>query len=1300
MSEGRRKCIFVVGMHRSGTSAITRVINLLGADLPNDLMPAIENDNETGFWESISLAEIHDSLFDEMNLNWHSIVPIEEEWFYSEKVRKYEIILTEFLDRHFRQSNLFVIKDPRICRLIPLWLRVLEINSIEPIFILIFRNPLEVAQSLLLRNSIPFEESELLWLRYNLEAEKYTRFENRCFISYQSLLDSLVESIHVIESSLKLEWPNKVEDISSKVSEFIDRNLRHHIIADDMGISNSQLTDWTKVYYQLLLRTQVTNSGDINTKIIDEISTQLHNADKSFGRILSILDRFLKEQESQITSLQSVINEKEYQLIEKDRVLAIEKIDYDKLINSLNELLRRKDDFIEELQDKMNLISADNESKNLDIERLTHKIERISSDLRNRDLQYENLEGIYTKAVERLKDIEVSLSYRIGRFCTFPIRIFYDTLIEPFVVYPNNLKLLWKLFGFIYKYPWKVVNQVNFRLIRNLWITFIRKPQSANDIILYYDRLFSGSLVDAKQVVNYEVVSQDAIKGRVSILVVNYNGLSHLDELFTSIRNQDYPNLEVIFIDNGSSDGSIKYVNNNYSEVKIISLPSNVGFSEANNIGNELASGEFVCLVNNDGVLAPNLISSLYSCIEKDGTIGAVGGKILFWKKFVTFNFSIENGGSLVIDEADMISQLTKYNKLFYSDDVEINEGRFKRIFNGSYIRVPICVGQERIVLNVNNDQNEPFNMSVDTEIKNIGYSGLIVPSEWKNLEFYFGNAFDCDSISYVVNNAGSCIDSFGNVGDIGFGEIDVGQYDNVKDVDALCGAALLIRRSVLENEPIFASHFFAYYEDTELSVRLRNKGYRLVLCPNAIFYHKHASSSGENSAFFRFHVTRNRIFFLALHFSPSIWKDALEKSKTHLNHLLHHYKLNSIYAEETQKYVQLIPEILHDWEINIPRIEDKSFYFRSNYFPRIGVYNNFWTTLGGGEHHACIIASALQNFGPVDLISEIEFSIEDLENQFEVNLMYCRKIIRSAEELHHNRNITGEYDLFINSTYGSDLISYAKKSIYIVSFPFRFSVREEKYDLFLENYLFWANSKYTAHWIKNWWGVGADIFYPSIKLPGKKISWQAKRKIILHVGRFFRHGHNKKQKEILKVFSKLHRENSIRDWKLVLIGQVSNENMDYFLEVKDLARDLPVEIFNNVARGKLLGHYREAAIYVHATGLNEETSINPEMNEHFGISTVEAMSYGCVPIVIDKGGQPEIVEDDLSGYLFSNEQSFEEKLLKCINCFEFDNALFNQFQENAMGRSKMFGRDEFGERVRKAIESMGIDKRADLILD
>src|SRR5262245_25231518 len=132
-------------MHRSGTSPVTRMLNLLGADLATDLLPAKE-DNARGFWESRQLVQIHDEILASGQATWDEWTPFDPAWYESPFLDVYRTRLLAYLAREFGASTLFVIKDPRMCRLVRLWREVLGAFRAEVKVVIPVRSPWEVAR--------------------------------------------------------------------------------------------------------------------------------------------------------------------------------------------------------------------------------------------------------------------------------------------------------------------------------------------------------------------------------------------------------------------------------------------------------------------------------------------------------------------------------------------------------------------------------------------------------------------------------------------------------------------------------------------------------------------------------------------------------------------------------------------------------------------------------------------------------------------------------------------------------------------------------------------------------------------------------------------------------------------------------------------------------------------------------------------------------------------------------------------------------------------------------------------------
>lgn len=225
MSEQR--CILVLGMHRSGTSALTGALSLLGADPGSSLLPAKEGVNPKGFWEHAEIVAIHERLLDSLGSSWHDERSLPDKWWQSVAAAPFRERLLTVLQRDFSLSPLWIVKDPRLCRLLPLWLEVLEELGCQTSFILIARHPVEVARSLARRDDLPESRAYLLWLQYMLDAEQWTRGVSRITVTYDELLHDWPAAMGAVAERLCLPLALADPARREKVDEFLEPALRH-----------------------------------------------------------------------------------------------------------------------------------------------------------------------------------------------------------------------------------------------------------------------------------------------------------------------------------------------------------------------------------------------------------------------------------------------------------------------------------------------------------------------------------------------------------------------------------------------------------------------------------------------------------------------------------------------------------------------------------------------------------------------------------------------------------------------------------------------------------------------------------------------------------------------------------------------------------------------------------------------------------------------------------------------------------------------------------------------------------------
>ena len=184
-----------------------------------------------------------------------------------------------------------------------------------------------------------------------------------------------------------------------------------------------------------------------------------------------------------------------------------------------------------------------------------------------------------------------------------------------------------------------------------------------------------------------------------------------------------------------------------------------------------------------------------------------------------------------------------------------------------------------------------------------------------------------------------------------------------------------------------------------------------------------------------------------------------------------------------------------------------------------------------------------------------------------------------------------------------------------------------------------WATSEYSRKWIRKYWRRSSEVIYPPVDIeslrPGEK------KNQILNVGRFFAGSHNKKHLVMIQAFKEMVNQ-GLNGWELHLCGGSTSGGLhaDYLSQVQEAARGFPIAVHPDIPYEQLVRLYAHSALYWHASGFGEDENREPDKFEHFGITTVEAMASGCVPVVIGKGGQPEIVQHGSNGFLW---QSLEE---------------------------------------------------------
>jgi GT2 family glycosyltransferase len=259
------------------------VINLLGGELPKDLI-APGKSNRKGFWESAAVNRLNDEILAAANMTWRDWGPWERG---RGNVGRLSGLRTEaltLLRNEFASSRFFVLKDPRICRLIGFWQEALAAFGADPVVVSIVRNPLEVATSLESRNGMEPALSHLVWLRYVLEAELATRALPRSFTSYDRLLADWRIVAERIACDARLSWPHATDEAAAEIDSFLSTEDRHHEETPD-AVADSSLPEWLRTAYAIFDRWASSHEDPSDRPELDRIREEFNRAAPAFSTL-------------------------------------------------------------------------------------------------------------------------------------------------------------------------------------------------------------------------------------------------------------------------------------------------------------------------------------------------------------------------------------------------------------------------------------------------------------------------------------------------------------------------------------------------------------------------------------------------------------------------------------------------------------------------------------------------------------------------------------------------------------------------------------------------------------------------------------------------------------------------------------------------------------------------------------------------------------------------------------------------------------------------------------------------------
>jgi hypothetical protein len=288
----RARLIVVLGMHRSGTSAITRALQVVGVELGSNLMAPIEDVNAKGFWEDIDFCALNIEALSALGSDWDHLASIGPDGVERLRKKGYFARAVELLRQKIGKSRIFGFKDPRVAKLLPFWNEVFIYCQLDTSFVLAMRHPLSVAKSLAKRNCFDPEKSYFLWLGHVLESLSGSAGRQCVLIDYDKLMELPEREINRIANQLDLVI-NTIE-LESYISEFLDEALQHTIYdLNELALDPACPTLVSEVYGVLL--EAATDKKSLDDPALQEQISRWVQEWRRLEPVLVLADRFFTQ---------------------------------------------------------------------------------------------------------------------------------------------------------------------------------------------------------------------------------------------------------------------------------------------------------------------------------------------------------------------------------------------------------------------------------------------------------------------------------------------------------------------------------------------------------------------------------------------------------------------------------------------------------------------------------------------------------------------------------------------------------------------------------------------------------------------------------------------------------------------------------------------------------------------------------------------------------------------------------------------------------------------------------------------
>jgi glycosyltransferase involved in cell wall biosynthesis len=413
---GAKDAVLVLGMHRSGTSSVAGTLVKLGVTPPKSLMAA-NSDNPRGHWESLALVALNDEILKSAGSAWDDWRTFNASWYTSPIAEEFHQKAADELNKEFGNAKLIVIKDPRMCRMVPFWSKVFNGSRYTMRFIIPVRSPLEVSRSLWIRDKFPINKGLLMWLRHVLDAEMATFELPRSVIDWGTFIVDWRLVMARAGEQIGLSWPSWSDKTAAEIDQFLSANLRHYISDPAELAVHPNVNEWVQESYRALLALTTDPLSNSARLTLHDIRVEFDKASKMFGEAIAEFEQNTTRSNLEI---ETANRERDFLSAENKNFQQAARDEQDRLtaelaghVARINALAAEREAFQLEraaaVEDAVERMKAAEARSNLDQVRAAELEQEVAARMQHE----QELEAAFATASQRARELEQEVAARM-----------------------------------------------------------------------------------------------------------------------------------------------------------------------------------------------------------------------------------------------------------------------------------------------------------------------------------------------------------------------------------------------------------------------------------------------------------------------------------------------------------------------------------------------------------------------------------------------------------------------------------------------------------------------------------------------------------------------------------------------------------------------------------------------------------------------------------------------------------------------------------------------------------------------